>query len=97
MKSLKQLIEQRQTPEEIDKRISAEFQDYAYRLMKDLNDEAHRGVYFRLVKTVDRSLLEQARRYVIDSAIDNKGALFMWKLKQLREERKKAKLREDQN
>lgn len=86
MKSLKELIEEKAQPKETkgDNRISREFQDYAYRLMKDLNDEAHRGIYFRLVKTVDRGILETARQFVIDTKIDNKGALFMWKIKELR-------------
>lgn len=90
MRSLKQLIEDKQQPEAIDKRISQEFQDYAYRLMSDLGDQTHRGIYFRMVKTVDRSVLEQARQFVIDSNASNKGALFMWKVKELRQLRKKT-------
>ena len=90
MKSLKQLIEEKQQPEPIDKRISQEFQDYAYRLAMELGDEAHKPIYMRLAKTVDRKLLEQARRFAVDSTVDRKGALFMWKLKELRGAKKAA-------
>jgi hypothetical protein len=38
----------------------------------------------KLAKTEKRSLLETALRFAIDSNADNKGALFMWKLKELR-------------
>ena len=41
-------------------------------------------IYMKLAKTVHRSLLEKALSFVIDSKADNKGALFMWKLKELR-------------
>jgi hypothetical protein len=40
---------------------------------------------------VDRAILEQVKRFVIDSNADNKGALFMWKLKSVRDEAKKKK------
>ena len=36
-----------------------------------------------LAKTMPRAILEKALSFVIDSTAKNKGALFMWKLKQL--------------
>lgn len=66
-----------------NKYISREFQDYGVRLAEDLGDLAHKSLYIRLAKTVDRQILEQCKRFVIDSNANNKGALFMWKMKQL--------------
>jgi uncharacterized protein YdhG (YjbR/CyaY superfamily) len=83
MKSLKQLIEEK-NPVDKNKYVTREYQDYGYRLAKELNDEKYKSLYIKLAKTVDRGLLEQVRRFVIDSNADRKGALFMWKLKELR-------------
>lgn len=75
--------------------ISQEFQDYGYRLAVELSDLKHKSLYIKLAKEVDRSLLEQARRFVIDAHnAKSKARLFMWKLKQLRgdkDDSKKAK------
>jgi SAM-dependent methyltransferase len=68
-----------------------EFQAYAYRLAHELNDLDHLKIYLRLAKTQDRGLLEQVYSFVADANLDNKGALFLWKLKQLREEIKLKK------
>ncbi len=83
MQSLKQLI-QTKNPVDKNKFVSREFQDYGYRLAAELGDLSHKSLYMKLAKTIDRSILEQCKRFVIDSNADNMGALFMWKLKQLR-------------
>lgn len=67
-----------------DKYISREFQSFGIYLAEELNDYKHRGLYIKLAKTVHRSILEKALSYVADSNAKNKGALFMWKLRQLR-------------
>ncbi|MDQ3008938.1 MAG: hypothetical protein M3Q81_05105 [bacterium] len=64
--------------------ITQEFQDFGYRLAMELDDPAHKSLYMRLSKTVDRALLEQALSFVSDSKAKSKARLFMWKLKQLR-------------
>ncbi len=71
------------------RRISREFQDYAYRLAVELDDTAHTAIYMRLAKNTPREIIEQARLFVL-GAINptSKGKLFMWKLKQLKEEKK---------
>lgn len=74
-----------------DKYISREFQSYGIFLAEELNDYKHKSLYIKLAKTVHRSVLEKAFTFVIDSGADNKGALFMWKLKQLRNEEKNKK------
>ena len=68
----------------IDKHISREFQAYGIKLAEDFDDYKHRGLYIRLAKIYPRSLLEKAYTFVIDSTAKNKGALFMWKLKELK-------------
>lgn len=68
----------------VDKYISREFQSYGIRLAEELDDHKHKSLYIKLSKTVHRSILEKAYSFTIDSKAKNKGALFMWKLKQLR-------------
>lgn len=63
-----------------------EFQDFAYRIAVELNDLNHLGIYMRMVKNTPRFILEEAYQFVIDSKIENKGALFMWKFKKLKNE-----------
>lgn len=67
-----------------DKYVSREFQTFGLHLTETLDDYKHKGLYMRLAKTVHRSILEQALSFAIDSNATNKGALFMWKLKELR-------------
>ena len=74
-----------------DKYVSREFQTFALYLAEELNDYKHKAIYMRLAKTVHRSILEKALSFVADSKAINKGALFMWKLKQLRGEEKEKK------
>lgn len=72
------------------RRISREWQDYAYRLALELNDTAHTSLYMRLVKNTPRYLVEDAKNFVKDANdVKSKGKLFMWRLKQLKEEKKK--------
>ena len=72
-----------------DKYISREFQTFGLHLTEVLNDYKHKSLYMKLAKTVNRAILERALSFVIDTKIDNKGALFMWKLKELRKNEKK--------
>lgn len=69
-----------------DKYVSREFQTYGIHLAESLDDYKHKSLYIKLAKTVHRSLLERALSFAIDSTAKKKGALFMWKLKQLKEE-----------
>ena len=61
------------------KRISREFQDYAYRLAVALDDVGHVPIYMRMVKNTQRELLEKAKSFVVDSNARSKAKLFMWK------------------
>lgn len=69
-----------------DKYVSREFQKYAYDLAVELNDLPHKSLYMKLAKNTPRGLMESARSFVKDAAnARSKGRLFMWKLKQLKE------------
>lgn len=73
--------------EDQDKYVSREFQKYAYDLAVELGDLPHKSLYMRLAKTTPRILLEKARSFVKDAVnAKSKGRLFMWRLKQLKEE-----------
>lgn len=66
-----------------DKYISREFQAYGCYLAEELNDIKHKALYMRLAKTLPRAILEKALSFVKDAQVKKKGALFMWKLKEL--------------
>ena len=66
--------------------ITREFQDFGYRLAVDLDDLKHKALYIKMAKKIKRVILEQARSFVIDSNARSKARLFMWKVKQLKEE-----------
>jgi hypothetical protein len=72
------------------KYISREFQSYGLYLCAKLEDAKHKTLYLRLAKTTPRFLLDEALSFVLDSNANNKGALFMWKLKQLKKLKKDA-------
>lgn len=74
-----------------DKYISREFQSYGMYLSEQLDDYKHRALYIKLAKTVHRSIIEKALTFTSDSNAKNKGALFMWKLKEIRDLEKSKK------
>lgn len=74
-----------------DKYISREFQAFGVHLAEELNDMKHKSLYIKMAKTEHRAILEKALSFVVDSNANNKGALFMWKVKQIKEEGKKKK------
>lgn len=67
------------------RRISQEWQDYAYRMALELDDKGHTSLYMRLCKNTQRGILEEALTFVRDSQAKSKARLFMWKVKQLKE------------
>jgi hypothetical protein len=66
-----------------DKYVSREFQTYAVYLTEKLGDAGRKSLYMKLAKTLPRPALAKALKFVIDSRARNKGALFMWKLKEM--------------
>lgn len=73
-----------------DKYISREFQTFGLHLADTLDDYKHKSLYMKLAKTTHRTILEEALSFCIDSKATNKGALFMWKLKELKNKAKAA-------
>jgi PTH1 family peptidyl-tRNA hydrolase len=67
--------------------ISQEFQDFGYRLAMELDDPAHKSLYMKMAKKESRALLERALSFVSDATTaKSKARLFMWKLRQLKNE-----------
>lgn len=78
--------------EDRDKYVSREFQKYAYDLAVELNDLPHKSLYMKLAKNTSRGLMETARSFVKDASnARSKGRLFMWKLKELKNQNAKVK------
>ncbi len=82
MKSVKQIL--RNFDPTQDKYISREFQSFGIHLTEELDDYEHKSLYIKLAKTTHRSILEKALSFAVDSGAKKKGALFMWKLQQLK-------------
>ncbi|HET7099421.1 MAG TPA: hypothetical protein VFI61_04280 [Patescibacteria group bacterium] len=69
-----------------DKYVSREFQKYGYDLANELDDPKHVSLYIKLSKDNPRGLIESARSFVKDAQnARSKPRLFMWKLKQLKD------------
>jgi hypothetical protein len=66
-----------------DKYYSREWQSFGIHLTKELGDAKHKSLYMKMARDYPRAVLEQALRFVSDSKARNKGALFMWKAKEL--------------
>lgn len=71
------------------RQTSHEFQAFAYKLAHELNDLDNLRMYMRLAKTVDRSIIERAFSFAVDSQNDNRGKVFMWKVGDIRKLLKK--------
>lgn len=82
MKSVGQIL--KKFDPQKDKYISREFQSFGIYLSEELDDYKHKSLYIKLAKETHRSILEKALSFAVDSGARNKGALFMWKLKQLK-------------
>ncbi|PIQ73338.1 hypothetical protein COV58_03075 [Candidatus Roizmanbacteria bacterium CG11_big_fil_rev_8_21_14_0_20_36_8] len=66
-----------------DRYVSREFQTFGIQLADKLEDSRRKSLYIKMAKELPRPVLEEALRFVIDSKARSKGALFMWKLKDL--------------
>lgn len=72
------------------KYISKEFQAYGLMLAEELNDWKNKSLYIKLAKNTPRETLDKARYFVKDQPkekVRNRARLFMWKLKQVKEEK----------
>ena len=66
-----------------DKYVSTEFQTFGIYLSEKLEDTRRKALYIKMAKDLPRAVLAQALRFVVDSNARSKGALFMWKLKEM--------------
>lgn len=70
-----------------DKNVSQSFQIVGYEMAQKLGDLKHKSLYIKLAKEEPRSRLEQAFRFAIDyPKAQNRGKLFMYKLKELKKQ-----------
>ncbi len=70
------------------KNLSQEFQVFGVYLCEELGDTNY-PLYMRLAKTVPRPLLEEALNFCKEYySAKSKPKLFLWKLKQLKEQQK---------
>lgn len=68
------------------KNISKEFQMYGVYLAESLDDTKHYSLYMKLAKEVNRDILEEALNFTKGYyEAKNKGRVFMWKLKELKQ------------
>lgn len=92
MKSLGDILKSYSIDGDKQRRISQEWQDYGYRLALELDDLKHKSLYLKLAKEENRALLEEVRLFVKGAYhAKKKGALFMWKLRELKQEKRKQK------
>jgi hypothetical protein len=69
-----------------DKYISRDFQSFGIWLAEEMDDYKHKGMWIKIAKTNHRAVLEKALSFVKDSTADNKIGLFLWKMKQIKNE-----------
>lgn len=67
-------------------RVRYEFQETALMLAEKLGDPTHKGIYMRIAKVEERELVMDALNHVLamPNSSGNLGALFMWKLKEIK-------------
>jgi len=73
------------------KYVKTKHQAYGLQLAEELGDWKNRSLYIRLAKNEDPKVLEKARLFIKDQkpgTIKTPYKLFMWKLKQIRLEKK---------
>jgi hypothetical protein len=75
---------------DVNRYVSTPEQLLALKLAKQLGDEKHKALYLRLCKYVQTRLIEEALSFVSDAQARDKGKLFLWKVKQLRQEWQEA-------
>ncbi len=86
MKTIRDLLKDQKEIFDDHKYVTREFQDFGYRLALKLDDLKHKALYIKLAKEVPRVQIEQALSFTADYPnARNKGKVFMWKLKELRE------------
>jgi len=92
MSAISDILSKYKVEEESNKYVSKEFQQYGLELAEELGDMRHKALYIKLAKENPRERLEAARRFVKDAEnARSKAKLFMWKIKQLKQNAKGKK------
>lgn len=85
MKSISKILEETRFKDR-PKNLHKEFQYFGVYLAESLDDTKHYSLYIKLAKEVDRKLLDEALSFVKGyTSAKNKGKVFMWRLKQLKQ------------
>lgn len=78
------------------KYVSTEYQVYGLRLAGKLGDKKRATMYIKWAKEKPRAILEIAYSFAIDYPnAKDRSRIFMWKVKELENERKEGKIQED--
>jgi len=78
------------------KYVSTEYQVYGLRLAGKLGDKKRTTMYIKWAKEKPRAILEIAYSFAIDYPnAKDRSRIFMWKVKELENERKEGKIQED--
>lgn len=78
------------------KYVSKEYQVYGLRLAGKLGDKERATMYIKWAKEKPRAILEIAYSFAIDYPnAKDRSRIFMWKVKELENERQKGKIQED--
>ena len=78
------------------KYVSTEYQVYGLRLAGKLGDKKRATMYIKWAKEKPRAILEMAYSFAIDYPnAKDRSRIFMWKVKELENERKEGKIQED--
>ena len=78
------------------KYVSTEYQVYGLRLAGKLGDKERATMYIKWAKEKPRAILEIAYSFAIDYPnAKDRSRIFMWKVKELENERKEGKIQED--
>ena len=78
------------------KYLSTEYQVYGLRLAGKLGDKKRATMYIKWAKEKPRAILEIAYSFAIDYPnAKDRSRIFMWKVKELENERKEGKIQED--
>ena len=78
------------------KYVTTEYQGYGLRLAGKLGDKKRATMYIKWAKEKPRAILEMAYSFAIDYPnAKDRSRIFMWKVKELENERKEGKIQED--
>ena len=85
-----QLAQKQAVPPQKNRRVSSPGQLRALHLATKFSDQNRKLIYLSLCKNIHPTIIDLAESFVSDAAARNKGALFMWKIKQIKLEWQKA-------